>query len=60
MVLVIENTPPNVIGVLVDGQVTKDDYDKIKPLLRQDSGQAGGMRFFVDLRGMTGFTAAAL
>ncbi len=48
MFTIINDLPDDILGIVVSGKVTKEDYDRINPVLEQHEQKYNEIKLFVD------------
>ncbi len=59
MFRVLDFTKDNVIAILVEGKITKSDYEKINPLIDKTVRDYGKVRFFIQMNDVDAMEPAA-
>ncbi|WP_034259942.1 STAS/SEC14 domain-containing protein [Aequorivita capsosiphonis] len=59
MFTIINGLPEDILGVVISGKITKEDYDQLNPLLEKHKMMHGSIKFFVEIEELN-YTAKAM
>ncbi len=59
MFTVIKGIPEDILGIVISGKTTEEDYDQLNPLLEKHKMEHGTIKFFVEIDELN-YTAKAM
>ncbi|AFL81363.1 Protein of unknown function (DUF3478) [Aequorivita sublithincola DSM 14238] len=59
MFTVVNGLPEDILGILISGKTTKEDYDQLNPLLEKHKMEHGTIKFYVEIDELQ-YTAKAM
>ena len=59
MIEILEGTRPNVVATKAVGKLTKEDYDRLLPLLRKKVDKHGNLRWYFEMDKFVGWEPEA-
>jgi 3-deoxy-D-manno-octulosonic-acid transferase len=59
MFTIVKELPEDILGIIISGKTTKEDYDRLNPLLEKHVKMHGNIKFFVEIDELN-YTAKAL
>jgi hypothetical protein len=59
MFTLVNGLPEDILGIVVSGKTTEEDYDKLNPLLEKHKAMHGSIKLFVEIDELN-YTAKAL
>jgi hypothetical protein len=59
MFTLINGIPKDILGIVISGKTTKEDYDQLNPLLEKHKMEHGTIKFFVEIDELN-YTAKAM
>lgn len=59
MFTIINGLPEDILGIVISGKTTKEDYDQLNPLLEKHKTMHGTIKFFVEIDEVN-YTAKAM
>lgn len=60
MFKVLDYTTNDIIAILVEGKITKADYEKLNPLIDKKINEFGKIKFFIQMNDMEAITPEAI